>query len=49
MVDEEQQPDDCNDGLDNTEDTGSEETCAGTDDTDGLKDSRRVILFIVNM
>lgn len=35
-VDQPKEPDEGYDGLDNAEDTSSEETCVGTGDTDGL-------------
>jgi hypothetical protein len=48
MVDKVDHPDDSDDGLDYTEDTGAEQTGRSADDTDGLENGRRIVLFHVN-
>ncbi len=44
MVDEVEQPDEGDDGLDNTENTGGEKTGVSAGDTNTLKDSRAVVV-----
>lgn len=44
FVNEEEEPDDGEDGLDNTEDTGGKESSVGSADTDGLEDSGGVVV-----
>ena len=44
MINDEEAPNESKDSLDNTKDTGSEETSAGTSDTDRTEESRRVVV-----
>ena len=44
VIDYEKAPNESEDGLDDTEDTGSEETSASTSDTDRTEESRRVVV-----
>ena len=44
MINDEEAPNESEDSLDDTEDTGSEETSAGAGDTDRTEESRRVVV-----
>ena len=44
MINDEEAPNEGEDSLDDTEDTGSEETSASTGDTDRTEESRRVVV-----
>ena len=44
MINDEEAPNESEDGLDDTEDTGSEETSTSTSDTDRTEESRRVVV-----
>ena len=44
MINDEEAPNESKDSLDNTKDTGSEETSASTGDTDRTEESRRVVV-----
>ena len=48
MINDEEAPNESEDSLDDTEDTGSEETSTSTSDTDRTEESRRVVVDGVN-
>ena len=48
MIDDEEAPHESENSLDDTEDTGSEETSTSTSDTDRTEESRRVVVDGVN-